>query len=156
MTVQEKKLLIENQVVNLLLEEPTLFLVQIKIDAKNNIKVFLDGDMGITIGQCTSVNRALYPFIEENKLFPNDDFSLEVSSAGIDEPLTLERQYIKNIGRDLTVTTTDGSIQTGQLLQVVNNSIELEVKAGKGKKATINQVQIALADIKTAIVQIKF
>ncbi len=156
MTAQEKKLIIENQVVALLLEEPTLFLVQIKIDVKNNIKVFLDGDAGISIGQCTAVNRALYPFIEENKFFPNDDFSLEISSAGIDEPITLERQYIKNIGRELAVITTDGLTHTGNLLQATNSQIELEIKAGKGKKATIEQMLIDYTNIKTAIVQIKF
>jgi ribosome maturation factor RimP len=156
MTPQEKKIIIENQVVTLLQEEPSLFLVQVKIDAKNNIKVFLDGDAGISIGQCTTINRALYPFIEEGGYFPNDDFSLEVSSAGIDEPLTLQRQYIKNIGRDIAITKLDGTTCAGKIVAANDVIVELEITEGKGKKAVISQLALEYVQIKTAVIQIKF
>jgi ribosome maturation factor RimP len=118
--------------------------------------VFLDGDKGITIGQCTAVNRALYPFIEEKGLFPNDDFSLEVSSAGIDEPLAQTRQYIKNVGRQLAVTQTDATTVIGTLQVANETSIQLQVTEGKGKKAITIDMEIPYTNIKTAIVQIKF
>ncbi len=156
MTIAEKKLQIENQVIAILQEQPDLFLVQTKIDAKNNIKVFLDGDNGISIGQCTVTNRALYPFIEEQKFFPNDDFSLEVSSAGIDEPLLLERQFIKNINREIAITNNEGIPQIGTLVAANAILLTLKVTEGKGKKAIITDVEIKMSDIKTAIVQIKF
>jgi ribosome maturation factor RimP len=147
---------IEQKIIEILTETPDLFLVNIKIDAKNNIKVFVDGDAGITIGQCTSINRSLYPFIEEAAFFPNDDFSLEVSSAGVDEPLLLERQYVKNIGRNLEVLLTDGSKLEGKLTLAENATINLEIIEGKGKKAITKNELIELSNIKAAIVQIKF
>jgi ribosome maturation factor RimP len=152
----ETKQLIENQIVEILSTEVDLFLVQVKIDAKNNVKVFLDGDNGISIGQCTSVNRSLYPFIEEAKFFPNDEFSLEVSSAGVDEPLLLSRQYNKNIGRDIEVLLKDGIKFIGKLVTANEKRIELERTEGKGKKAVTTTEELLVEQIKTAIVQIKF
>jgi ribosome maturation factor RimP len=152
----EIKVNIETKITELLDNEPSLFLISVKIDAKNNIKVFLDGDTGISIGQCTQVNRSLYKYIEESGFFPNDDFSLEVSSAGVDEPLALLRQYKKNISRNLEVLLTNGEKITGKLLDAEESHILLEITKGKGKKAEIKTEQIEIKDIKSAIVQIKF
>ena len=85
-----------------------VFLVELKVSPGNNLKVFLDADKGVTIDTCISINRALYKKIEEDDLFPNGDFSLEVSSPGVDEPLKLHRQYKKNIGRNVEVVMNDG------------------------------------------------
>jgi ribosome maturation factor RimP len=71
----------------ILSEEPVYFLVDLRIKPTNNVKVFLDGDSGITIEKCVQVNRKLYRKLEEAAIFPDGDFSLEVSSAGLDEPL---------------------------------------------------------------------
>ena len=84
-----------------------VFLVEVKVNPGNNIIVFLDADNGVTIEKCIQINRALYKQIEEAGLFPNGDFSLEVSSPGVDEPLKLHRQYKKNIGRKVEVTMND-------------------------------------------------
>jgi ribosome maturation factor RimP len=151
-----KKLIIEQKVNELVAEEVGIFLVSVKIDAKNNVKVFLDGDAGISIGQCTQINRGLYPFIETSGIFPNDDFSLEVSSAGVDEPLLLVRQYIKNIGRDLEVVTNQGEKLGGKLLIADEKTITLEQKKGKGKKMEVVQTVLSMDEIKTATVQINF
>ena len=105
--------------------EGDVFLVEIKIKPTNNIKLFLDADSGMSIEKCIRVNRALYKKIEESGLFPNGDFSLEVSSPGVDEPLKLHRQYIKNIGRSVEATLTDGSVKTGKLTAVTDNEISL-------------------------------
>ena len=79
-----------------------------KIRPTNNIKVFLDADLGISIDKCVSYNRALYKEIVESGIFPDGDFSLEVSSPGLEEPLKLRRQYQKNIGRNVEVMLKDG------------------------------------------------
>ncbi len=63
-------------------------------------------------------NRALYKQIEAEGIFPDGDFSLEVSSPGLDEPLKLKRQYQKNIGRNVEVTLQDGSKKEGKLLSI--------------------------------------
>ena len=120
----------------------TIFVVDIKISPSNDIKVFLDADDGITIEKCTAVNRVLYKHIEESGLFPEGNFSLEVSSPGVEEPLKLHRQYKKNIGRNVEVARLDGSKIEGKLVSVTDTDITIESKTGKSNKAvtTINTV----------------
>ena len=133
-----------------------LFLVEIKIKPTNNIKVYLDADNGLPIERCTRINKRLYKVIEEMELFPDGNFSLEVSSPGIAEPLKLFRQYLKNIGRELEVVKADESKITGKLINVDEEAITLEYTEGKNKKAVVHQQQVPLNEIKSAFVQIKF
>lgn len=147
---------VEGFISEMLAEEPAYFLVSLRIKPTNNIKVFIDGDEGITIEKCVRFNRRLYKMIEEAAMYPEGDFSLEVSSPGIDEPLKLHRQYNKNIGRDLGITFNDGSVKEGKLLSVSDNDILVEITEGKGKKAVTQQVVVAFVDIKEAVVQVKF
>ena len=77
--------------------------------------------------------------MEESSFFPNGDFSLEVSSPGLDEPLKLHRQYLKNIGRFVEVTGNDGIKKEGKLLTVTEEEIIVEEEKGKGKKKEIVQ-----------------
>ena len=98
---------IEDYINTLLQKSEDVFPVEVKVSPGNNIKVFLDADNGLTIDTCTRINRALYKQIEEDALFPNGDFALEVSSPGVDEPLKLHRQYKKNIGRTVEVLLND-------------------------------------------------
>ncbi len=114
----------------ILSEEPVYFLVDLRIKPINNIKVFLDGDSGITIEKCVQVNRKLYRKLEEAAFFPEGDFSLEVSSAGLDEPLKSLRQYKKNVGRLVEVQLLDGTQKEGQLKEVSEEGIVLEVATG--------------------------
>ncbi|HXB07215.1 MAG TPA: hypothetical protein VNW04_08870, partial [Puia sp.] len=86
---------VEGLVQALLTGEPGYFLVDIRIKPTNNIRVYIDGDQGISIEKCVQYNRALYKKLEELGIFPDGDFSLEVSSPGLDEPLKLHRQYKK-------------------------------------------------------------
>ena len=158
---------LENMVNGLLEEMPGYFLVQVRIKPTNNIKVFLDGDSGITIETCIKINRRLYTIIEEQQLFPDGDFSLEVSSPGIGEPLLLKRQYVKNIGRwvkvealpGLSLSTEEGdgvTLLEGELKAVNDESIEIETVTGKGKKLLAKQYHVLLSNIKSTSVQIKF
>lgn len=140
----------------LLQEHPAYFRVHVKIKPTNNIKVFLDGDNGITIEKCTFFNRALYKMIEEKAIFPAGDFSLEVSSPGVDEPLRLHRQYTKNKGRFVEIIFNDGTKKEGKLLEVAKDDIVIEHTEGKGKKAITQQVVIPFSNIKTTTIQIKF
>lgn len=119
----------------LLLEEPAYFCVNIRIKPTNNIKVFLDGDDGLPIAKCVQFNRKLYKLIEESGLYPEGDFSLEVSSPGVEEPLKFIRQYKKNIGRTLQITFTDDTVKEGILEAVAEADIVLSHTTGKGKKA---------------------
>jgi ribosome maturation factor RimP len=137
-----------------LLEGTDMFIVNIKIKPTNNIKLFLDADSGLSVSKSADVNRKLYKLIEAEGWFPEGDFSLEVSSPGVDEPLTGERQYKKNVGRTVLVTPVEGKDILGVLREVKENEIVLEVKVPK-KKETI-MVDIPLSDIKKIVVQIIF
>ncbi|MFY7964849.1 MAG: ribosome maturation factor [Chitinophagaceae bacterium] len=141
---------------NILVEEPEIFCVSVKIKPTNNIKIFVDGDNGITIEKCVRINRRICKSIEETGLYPEGDFSLEVSSPGVDEPLKLNRQYKKNIGRFLEIEFKDESKIEGKLIEVTETDIIIETVEGKGKKAVTQQVLVPLDKVKSALVQIRF
>jgi len=140
----------------ILAPETTYFKVRFKVKPTNNYKIYIDGDQGITIDQCIKFNRALYKKIEEAGLYPEGDFSLEVSSPGVDEPLANVRQYKKNIGRKVEVSLLDERKLEGVLKEVGEDSVLIEETKGKGKKAVTEVVALPFKDIKTTIVQIQF
>lgn len=148
--------ILEQKVKALISAENDLFLVEIKIKPTNNIKVFVDGDHGVSIDKLVQYNRKLYKQIEEEGLFPGGDFSLEVSSPGLDEPLKLHRQYQKNIGRFVEVIDTEGIKLEGKLVAATEEAITIEEIKGKGKKMETLQHSIGLTTVKTIKVQIKF
>ncbi len=147
---------IEALIARLLLETADIFLVSVNIKPTNNIKVFLDADSGLNIDKCVKINRAMYRTIEEEGWYPDGNFSLEVSSPGIDEPLKLVRQYKKNIGRNIEVTFLDDTKTEGKLIEVTDKEIKLEYIEGKNKKAVTIIKDILLSDIKQTIVLIVF
>ncbi len=147
---------IEEMLNSILAEEPAYFCVSLTIKPTNNIKIFIDGDEGVKIERCVFFNRQLYKKIEEAAIYPEGDFSLEVSSPGVDEPLKLHRQYKKNIGRYIEVIFNDDSVQEGVLEEVADQDIIIKRTTGKGKKAITEQVVIPFNNIKSTTVQIKF
>jgi ribosome maturation factor RimP len=153
--VQDTQIQEVETIVNGLLEGD-VFLVGIRIKPTNNFKVFLDADGGLSIEKCIKINRALYRIMEEKAMYPDGDFSLEVSSPGIDEPLKLLRQYKKNVGRNVEVILNDGTKKEGKLLEVGETAITLQQLEGKGKKAvTVNSV-LEFEHIKQTKVLISF
>lgn len=156
MEVNELKDRIYTLIEPLLQEDPSYFLVHVKVKPGHIIRVYIDGDQGLPIKQCTSFNRRLYKAIEEAAWFPEGDFALEVSSPGVDEPLVLNRQYVKNIGRNVEVILNDETVYVGNLKEVTDKDILIEWTAGKGKKATQEQLLITFDNIKSTIVQIQF
>ena len=155
MNSENQVIVVEKRLSELLTELPGYFLVEISVKPTNNIKVFVDSDQGAAIDQLSRINRALYKWIEEN-LFPNGDFSIEVSSPGLDEPLKLDRQYLKNIGRTVEIVLKNGLKKEGKLISVSENEAIIEEEIGKGKKKEVVQHIILKEEIKTTKVQVKF
>ena len=155
MNTETQVITVEQKLSELLTELPGYFLVEISVKPTNNIKVFVDADQGAAIDQLSRINRALYKWIEEN-LFPNGDFSIEVSSPGLDEPLKLDRQYLKNIGRMMEIVLKNGLKKEGKLISVSENDVIIEEEIGKGKKKEVVQHIILKEEIKTTKVQIIF
>lgn len=147
---------LEQKVNALIAADKDVFLVEIRIKPTNNAKVFLDSDLGISIDRLIQYNRALYKQLEEENIFPGGDFSLEVSSPGLDEPLKMHRQYLKNTGRFVEVLQLDGVKREGKLISTTETEIVIEEEKGKGKKKELVQHSIPFSEIKTTKVQIKF
>lgn len=147
---------IEKLVATLLEGETEYFLVSLRIKPTNNVKVFIDGDNGLPIEKCVQLNRKLYKLLDEAAFYPEGEFSLELSSPGVDEPLKSGRQYKKNIGRDVAIIFLDETTREGKLIAVEEENIIVEYIEGKGKKAIIQQLVIPFSNIKTTTVQTKF
>ncbi len=145
---------VEKLVIPLLNDD--IFLVSIKIKPTNNFKIYLDADSGLGIDKCIKINRALYKIMEEMGMYPEGDFSLEVSSPGLDEPLKLLRQYQKNIGREVELIMNDDARKEGKLTAVTEENVTIEYTEGKGKKAIVKTEEIPFDVIKQTKVQIKF
>ena len=148
--------IISEKVNSLLANHSSHFLVEVRIKPTNNVKVFIDADEGVILSDLIDYNRKLYRQLEESGLFPNGDFSLEVSSPGLDEPLKLFRQYRKNIGRFVDVTMNDSSKKEGKLMDATEDGIVIETETGKGKKKEIKQESILFDQIKNTKIQVKF
>lgn len=156
MQVEDHIRIIEGKVNSLLSNHPTHFLVEVRIKPTNNVKVFIDADEGVILSDLIEYNRKLYKQLEESDLFPNGDFSLEVSSPGLDEPLKLFRQYKKNIGRFVEITLKDSMKKEGKLVEATEDGVIVETESGKGKKKEIKQESILFDQIKNTKIQVKF
>ncbi|MBB4806583.1 ribosome maturation factor RimP [Chryseobacterium defluvii] len=135
-----------------------LFLIDLKISAGDDITVILDGDNGVSLQDCLDASRA----IEFNMDREEHDFSLQVMSAGLSEPLATPRQFSKNIGRDIEVLLEDSSKIEGELSKVDEEKITLILRyrkpkdIGKGKIDVEEEKEIPYTEIKKALVVIKF
>lgn len=148
--------IIGEKVNSLLANHPTHFLVEVRIKPTNNIKVFIDADEGVILSDLIDYNRKLYKQLEESSLFPDGDFSLEVSSPGLDEPLKLFRQYKKNVGRFVEIMLVDGTRKEGKLIEATEDGVVIETETGKGKKKEIKQESVLFDQIKNTKIQVKF
>lgn len=139
-------------------ERPSLFLIDLKISTANQIIIVIDGDHGVNLKDCVEVSRA----IEHNIDREEHDFSLEVTSAGATEPITLPRQFQKNLGRKLKVETKDGEKIEAKLEAVTDEAITLKWKArepkpiGKGKHTVEKEAVLEYTNIKEAKAVITF
>jgi len=124
------------------LEELNLYLVGIKIRSGNNIMVFIDGDNGVTIKECVKISRQ----IESNLDREVEDFELQVSSAGLDQPFRVLKQYIKNIGREVNVDKTDGAKLSGVLISANKEFIEIKTALTKKEIKEKKEAEIIRID----------
>jgi ribosome maturation factor RimP len=100
---------------NPLLQGMDLYLVDVKIQGGKKVEIYADGDKGITIGQCTEISRFLETHLDDSGLV-SENYSLDVSSPGMSNPLRIPRQYKKRIGRILEIVKTDGVALEAQLI----------------------------------------
>lgn len=134
------------------------YIVEVRVRPGNKILVLLDNMNGLAIKDCVDVSR----HVEHNLDRESEDFELEVSSPGLDQPLRILRQYQKYIGKQVQVVTTDGSKITGELKTATEEAIEVETRAKekiegkKGKQLVVTNHRLPFADIKETRVVITF
>jgi ribosome maturation factor RimP len=138
------------------LQRPDLFIVDVKFHSNGKLVVLLDGDKGIGIEDCVAISRYVGFKLEEENVIETA-YNLEVSSPGVDMPLTQLRQYTKNIGRDLGIKMADGAKREGKLTALTEDAIIIEEKIKeKGKKAAVMESVIPIDQITETKVLISF
>ncbi len=126
------------------------FIVDLKIKPANKIEILLDSFDQIVIKDCVEVSRHVESSLDREK----EDFELMVSSSGLEEPFKVPEQYKKNIGKEVSVLTSEGVKILGKLLQFENGEISLETtkteraEKGKGKQTTVENLKFSLNQIK--------
>lgn len=112
------------------------FLVEI-IENGKKLEIYLDSDTAITFDICKKVSRFLEEYLDEQGIM-GDDYILEVSSAGVGKPLKFPRQFKKNIGRKIQITTKSGEKHVGILSgsddMYCNIQQTIQILEGKKKK----------------------
>ena len=153
---------IENRVTELVeekiaeIERPDLFLVDVKMHANGKLIILVDGDNGIGIADCAAISRYVGFKLEEESVI-EEAYNLEVSSPGLETPLTSVRQYTKNIGRDLAIKMVDGAKREGKLTALAEDAIVIEEQIKqKGKKAEVIESVIPIDKITETKVLISF
>ena len=135
-----------------------LYLVDLKISAGDDITVILDGDEGLSLQDCLDASRA----IEFNLDREEHDFSLQVMSPGLSEPLKLPRQFKKNMGREIEVLLNSDEKIQGEVVAVDEDKVTVVLRyrrpklIGKGKEDVVENKEIPYTEIKKALVVIKF
>ena len=134
------------------------FLVEVILkgnDRQRKVIVLLDGDNGVSISDCARVSRAMAASLEEDDPFPGQ-YTLEVSSAGLDHPLSLRRQYLSRTGKALALRLTGGEELEGKLLEVADTEITIDKVIKVKNRKTTEATKVPFAQIEKAMVQVSF
>jgi len=137
------------------LQEAGYYLEDINVVSPGNhriVTVIVDGDAALNLDQVTVASKLVSELVDEAPFMGETPFTLEVTSPGIDRPLTLPRHFAKNVTRLLKVTQNDGVVVTGR----ITSNTDLDVTLSVVEKKETKEVTIALADIKRAVVEIEF
>jgi ribosome maturation factor RimP len=137
-------------------DKPNLYLLDVKLHPNGKLMILVDGDNGIGIADCAAISRHVGFHLEEENVIETA-YNLEVSSPGVDTPLTSLRQYVKNVGRSLAIKMRDGSKREGKLTGITEDAIIIEEKIKeKGKKAQPAEAVIPIDQITETKVLISF
>ncbi|MCB2197022.1 MAG: ribosome assembly cofactor RimP [Bacteroidetes bacterium] len=145
-------------IINDSIKEKNAFIVDIKVSSSNKINVEIDSIDGFTIDDCVEVSR----LIESNLNRDEEDFELEVASAGLSEPFKVIQQYQKNLNKEVETLTKSGIKIKGTLSKVTDDGFEIEepkmvkVEGKKKKQPVIEKHWFDFDQVKATKVVIKF
>lgn len=140
------------------LQEMDYFIVDIKVSSSNTIRVEIDGDKGVNIKDCVAISRHIEGSLDREE----HDFELTVSSAGMDQPFKILRQYQRYYGREVEVKLREGKKLKGKLLQADEDKVSLETSEmkkidGKKKKQLITEtIDVPMEQVNETKVVISF
>jgi ribosome maturation factor RimP len=136
--------------------DDSYFVVDVKLVGKKGyekVVVLVDGDKGISIDVCAEITRSLSNELDAIDIF-DGSYTLEISSPGVDYPLSSERQYIKNLGRLMKIDLISGDRIKGDLLEA--DALGIKLNIDKGKKKEKENLFIPFSDIKSSKVLVTF
>ena len=137
------------------LQQAGYFLEDVNLVTPGNhriVTVIVDGESALNLDQVTVASKLVSELMDEATFMGETPFTLEVTSPGIDRPLTLPRHFAKNVTRLLKVTKNDGIVVTGR----ITSNTEIDVTLAVIEKKETKEVIVPLADIKRAVVEIEF
>ena len=112
------------------------------------LRIAVDQDGGVTLDEVADATREVNRVLDESDVMGEMGYTLEVTSRGVDRPLTLPRHWRRNAGRLVKVTFEDGSEVTGRIGTSDDDQVTVEVSG-------VDQ-HVAYADVKKALVQVEF
>lgn len=155
MSIEEK---VAGKVNDLIVGEADTFVVDVALQGNignQKLLVFLDADQGLDIDVCSKISRELSAWLDENEVVKGK-YILEVSSPGVDMPLKLVRQYVKNIGRQVKIQLADNKNVVGELITASNVGVVVRTKADKKRKEEAREVSLSFDEILKTKVQVTF
>ncbi|MBT3208757.1 MAG: ribosome assembly cofactor RimP [Bacteroidetes bacterium] len=135
-----------------------IFLVSADISSDSSITVKVDSMAGVSIKECVELSR----FIENNFDREDNDYQLQVTSPGLDQPFHVLEQYKKNIGKEIEILLSDGKKLNGALISATDIEIEIveekriKLEGKKRKELVKEQKTIKYKDMKSAKLKIMF
>jgi ribosome maturation factor RimP len=134
------------------------YIVEVRVRPGNKINILLDNDANISISDCVEVSR----YVEHQLDRETEDFELEVSSPGLDQPLRILRQYHKYLGKQVQVLTSEGKTITGELKSADEEAIVIETRAKekvegkKSKQLVVTEHRLPFGQVKETKIVISF
>ena len=139
-------------------DEKEAFIVEVKVSSSNKINIEIDSILGFSINDCVEVSRLVESQLDREE----EDFELEVASAGLSEPFKVIQQYQKNLGKEVETLTSEGQKIKGILTDVTDEDFEVEeskmvrVEGKKKKQNVIEKHRFTFDQVKSTKIIIKF
>jgi ribosome maturation factor RimP len=144
-----------SQLVTPAVEAQGFFLEEVQLVSPGKHRIvtcIVDGETSLNMDQVTGVSRAISDLLDEAAFMGDAPFTLEVTSPGVDRPLTQPRHFRKNVDRLLKIVKIDGDVVTGRIC----SSSDLDVTLTVVEKKETKEVSVKLSEIKRATVEIEF
>lgn len=110
------------------------------------LRIAVDGDDGVTLDAVADATKRVSEVLDASDVMGEQPYTLEVTSRGVDRPLTLPRHWRRNADRLVTVTLTGGEVVTGRIGASTDTAVTLDVD-GASREVAYDQVAKALVQV---------